>query len=496
MNIDNTITIDKIKTVFKEIGYSISKEIILDKKETLIPEDRQLLNEFVEPMLDTMVSNAFTKNLQNGLKVSIKPHSILHTIDFSTVEENVYKPAVSDIHSELIDKLKRRLIREVNFYKNDVVPELKRYKLTVENYIKNLHNDVENSFNYVYMQDRDIYPELINKLYFDDTGIKLENRISFSKPIDFSILKEELTTSTFSDINLLLNDLIEGSVGFNYIVDRFNTVVETDNANLFIDKITSLNRVKDLDLLMLLVVSIRNYLNKNPKLDQMSLLAYKASLQSAIDGFSRLYRILKARLKSKKIILDYEKFEDETYLIYIDADLTQEAMNNYNVTFNTIAGALLYYINRELPTNLGVQLDFEKDKTLYDETYKRFHSYKTMKMREGDKEALINIYIKAIYTIDDDFLRNTEAPSKEQLANSTANFLRNSSLHNLLDVERTSLKIFGLIVLPNTNFYLFSNSLKTAYKVMGDDTTLNEAIIYGTLDILINYLINQLSFHN
>jgi len=413
--------------------------------------------------------------------VDFTPNSV-----FGMLDEN---PNVID-YNELAVKIAGKIGNEVNLFKNTLLPFLKDYRDIVNKLLADRKSlsDIPN-----YMIKEVTIPTVFE--IFKDKGILIENGKSVELPISNLIIptpKPEEIKSFFKTDMLVMETAIEelthnmSDTQLVTLWEKYLLNVSGSNDNIASITYRTDGTMVELALLFVLVYNLRTNMPEGVSVSADSyskimrdfynkLINDISVVMKRYSQFGNANKLVLA-LKGKVISVHsglYRKFITDNTAEVIMGMLVSENITAKNHYIDDILLNKAEYIKA---WEKKIRLDNIASKMESATSYKLVYDIGLKKLLE-EVGTDVSKYIP--YTDNDNLI-------------STREYVANLATSKLLDVNYVTMEIVGEILLPNTNFYTFTENMLEYSKL---DTTLSskEAASLATLDIIINYLMGQVT---
>lgn len=417
----------------------------------------------------------------NNKVIDFTPNSI-----FGMLDEN---PNVID-YNELAVKIAGKIGNEVNLFKNTLLPFLKDYREVVNKLLAD-RKSLSDIPNY---QIKEVTVPTVFEI-FKDKGILIESGRQVELPISNLIIptpKSEEIKSFFKTEMLTMENAIDEllhNVTDAKLVSLWEKyLLNVSGTN---DNIASITYKTDGDMneLALLFVLVGNLRTKIPENVSVSSEVYTKVMR---DFYNKLINDISIVMKrynqfgnGNKLVLAlhgkvvyvhsglYRKFIVDNTAEVIMGMLVSENITAKNHYVNDILLNKSEYIKA---WEKKIRLDTIATKLESTNSYKLVYDIGLKKLL-GEIGEDVGKYIP--YTDDDNLI-------------ATRAYLAGLKTSDLLNVDYVTMEIVGEILLPNTNFYAFTENMLEYSKL---DSTLSsqEAASLATLDIIINYLMDQVT---
>ena len=481
------LTLAKIK----EISYFTIKYIIENDNKNVYNIGPDVLDNLTKPVIELVTNNEYESKLSyarkagnNGDKILIPFNSILNLIDNDVINPKNYTPSITGISNELINKLGNRVYNEILFYKDVVLPEVDSYRAKVTNKINSI-NSIEDSFIIRYLEDLTLTKLLDDKGILDTNKYNFANDFVVNDIFNSKVLRDHLDTSPYEDINILVKDILKNSE-YSYAVNKFNELTEDNKTFSYIRNYVTKTQVGDYITLLLLTVATYNYINTID--DKVLKLNITHILTKIIFNLKSAISVYNIRVKRGKSIIESYRDKNGIYYIYLSKEnFSKVKEENPEITMKTVKGAAVYFANN--PDEAIDTFDLNKNLSIFNDQFDRYITYKTLKDKKESEKKLKDIYVYTVDELSNHFLDTLDL-NKVKLKKQLSDYLSTIEDGKILDIDNTSLEIFGNVFIPTTNFKTFVSSMNEMKLISNEDNP-QELALYATISLLGKYLANQ-----
>jgi len=413
--------------------------------------------------------------------VDFTPNSV-----FSMLDE---RPNVGE-YNELAVKIAGKVGNEISLYKNTLLPFLKEYRDIVNTMLKDRKSssDIPN-----YMIKEVSIPTVFE--LFKNKGIVIENGRSVELPVSNLIIpapkQDEIKAFFKTDMLVMesaIDELLHGKTDAQLVTLWENYLLNVSGSN---DNIASITYRIDGDMteLALLFVLVYNLKTNMPEGVAVSQEVYSRVMR---DFYNKLINDISVVMKRYnqfgsvgKMVLSlndkvvsvhsglYRKFIAENTAEVIMGMLVSD---NIKATNHFVKDILVNKDDYIKAWEKKIRLDNIATKIESQTAYKLVYDFALAKLLKDVSNAVVK---HIPYTDNDNLI-------------STREFVETLPASKLLDVGYVTMEVVGEILLPNTNFYAFTENMLEYSKL---DSTLSpqEAASLATLDTIINYLVEQVT---
>lgn len=192
------------------------------------------------------------------------------------------------------------------------------------------------------------------------------------------------------------------------------------------------------------------------------------------------------------------KVDNVSNYVYVDKTLYDKFLEE-DGTPDTILGLVIskdYELNRDT-----FKLSYLKSKQFnYTELYKNAMALDKMSILTDQASSYKAIYILMIEqlfkdNLPKDIIEEYKLDKNKVIKEATA-ILNNESIKNLLNVDKIALKIIGLTIFKDTNYYDFTHKMISYNKILlredpNKDISANELAVYAITEYVADYILNQ-----
>ena len=494
----------KMTNIVKEIVY-LTIYSMLSNDKLFNFNSKEVMNDLAKKFTDVVVNNEIgdliRKEVVDGSKDGlIKPKltSIINTIDPELISEDTFVHKFPSIKKSVYENLVKLISGEILYYKETVLTDIRTISAFVKEDISNLMNkNHEEDFLFKILDDKYLYTLAGEKNILDEYVT-----VSDSMLDEFSLnLKSEDTATLFyevpeMDLKTVIEDDTESNINMDDVLKYVNTLI---NLQTYSERVSMLRNagIYDLDSLFYAILYMKNFYRKNKNnLSNGNKEALSNLLTFGSKRFKTLLKMLRSKTANNYLVLATSKTNEGKYLTVVcGPNYTKFTSENPDVTLNAFNGyAILSLANSMSTYNVnGIKInDFTSQVPMYRETYNTYMEMMALNDRNADKQSLIRIYAKNIRKVNEGIKSKFNLDVENELVLNTATLCNKLELSTLLEPINTLEVIYDYLVVPETNFGLFANSVKNVNKVIGEDVDPDKAALVATIDLLSKHLVSQL----
>ena len=409
-----------------------------------------------------------------------KPNAVLNLIN-SNVEDR----------TTTISRISTMIGNDVSMYRNLLLPFVKEYKDAVSKLVASKLGNVNLSG----YQVIPISMPAIMKQYFEKNLISKEAK-SVQLPIGNLVIDnpgaDKIRAYLKSDTpstQMYIDELLLGITDDDLINiwDKYLLNVSGSNDNIDMLGYKGAENVAEVSILFLLVDKLKNNIPDTVRVNPNTYTKIMRSFMFKLSGdMAKLAKNLEYNKTMSRLVINIKGG-----LIYVDADLYKKFLVDNSVEVllgmtvsDTDVQSKNYYLN-----------DILTNKNSYVEAWNNKYKLMSMAVRNQDVQAYRLAYVLALdelYTDMQESIAEKVSIGLVDAQNIVREYVKRSSLTDISNVSEISKMIVADLLLKDTNFSLFINYM-IGYSKVDADITPQEAASFATLDLIIDYLVEQVS---
>lgn len=409
-----------------------------------------------------------------------KPNAVLNIVNSTAIDK-----------SEIISKISTMVGNEISLYRNFLLPFVKEYKDAVAALVASKLGTVDLS---AYQVIPVSMPAII-KQYFEKNLISKDSK-SIQLPVGSLVidnpgaakirayLKSDIPTTQMYIDELLLG--VTDDMLIN-IWDKYLLNVSGSNSNIDILGYHSLENVVEVSILFLLVDKLKNNIPETVRVSPATYTKTMREFAFKLAGdMAKISKTLDYNKQMNKLVISIKDT-----VVYVDAALYKKFLVD-----NTVEVLLGMTVNS---TDLGIKNNYYDDilvnKNNYIQAWNNKYKLMTMAVRSQDVTAYRLAYELALNELYTDMQSEIQERLSLDLTGAQdviRDYVKRVSIEDLSEISEMSKLIVTTFLLHDTNFALFTNYM-TGYAKLDPTLTSKEAASFATLDLIVDYLIEQIS---
>lgn len=478
----------KITSLLLDIAYYVTNRVSannqnvdikgLNTKHTVLGE--AILNDFYTKQVTSLVNTTVGKTIQGRIRPTV--NSWLRLVDIANYTSDV-RFDLPPVNVDVINKLYNKVENEYEYYTEDILEKMKRYKFKVNNFMKNSKENktIENNITISLTQLISFYDLLDEKDWFAE---QLINNVPEGSTVP-SINSDLTSINSDLEIGLLAKDEFSKLNNKEYIIDVMDELLNVQGLEGFISGLSYVY-VNDINALVGLIIVLKNYINENNDNE-----VAKAMLNAVI---SKL-RVIKGQydnyVRTDTVVFGFNRTTDAELTIYCLEDTFNKYINENTGSIKNIIGSIfnLDSYNTSVRDTFIPTIIRNDDLVMNSDTYSKLRDSANAAMILANKNntslKLRNYYLFALDNIIDGDVLSTKQTEIE-------NFLNIRPLGELVEIDETTVDLFATVLYSNTNFRLFSNYITEAYNMLNtDDADSGIYTAYAIYKLILIYLASQ-----
>jgi len=477
----------KITSLLLDIAYYVTNRVSanndnvdikgLNTKHKVLGE--AILNDYYTKQVTGLINTSAGKTIQGRIRPTV--NSWLRLIDIANYTSDA-KFGLPPVNIDVINKLYTKVENEYEFYTEEVLDKMKRYKFKVNNFMKSSKEDktIENNVTISLTQLISFYNLLEEKDWFAE---QMVDNVSDSSPLpsintDLGSIKSDL------EIGLLAKDEFSKLTNSVYVIDKIDELLNKPTFESFLNSL-SFVFVKDINALVGLVIILKDYLNENGD---------DATAKGMLNAVISKLRVLKGQydvyLKTDTVVYGFNRTTDAELTIYCLEDTFNKYINENTGSIKNIIGSIfnLDAYNSSVRDTFIPALIRNDDLVMNGDTYSKLRDSANAAMILANKNntslRLRNYYLFALdNVVSIDVLSSKQTEIEE--------FLNIRPLGELVEIDETTVDLFANVLYGNTNFKLFSDFITEAYNMLNEDEDSGIYTAYAIYKLILVYLASQ-----
>ncbi len=330
----------------------------------------------------------------------------------------------------------------------------------------------------------------ISKLQYLDTRVVTANDVA-----DGSIIRDillDIQPGLKEGMEELLMDVTDDDL--IHIWAMYMTHISKDNGNISRLPGTTTSDLSTLCILVMLLDSLSAAIPDNVTIrgDHLPIFAeYKTvlitNINRIIDGYNLSVRA------NRLVILKQRTVHGGT--VYVNGPVLKEFVKDETVSIQAIRGLIYDFVNSDEPVVAGTMHEVKENNAYFKEIWRKAEIRDSVVMAENDKTTYKMGYVlclrNALDGIDELLAGYTDYTSKSDMTK-VEEYITSCTPTELKDIDKTTENILAKVVFTKLDYIRLLEHMRT-YKATNPDMSVMETATFATLELVIDYYIDQVT---